>query len=88
MVHWPEKLTRKEMVLLREVVLKRSPKHMGLVEVLEKGELLAPDQAEELVNIVFAEFCETGLNPDDEPNARGLLLDTLMAKLDSLHGEW
>lgn len=63
--------------LLREVLLKHQPSMVPLLS--SGGELsLNPDQREPLRRSLGKELCESGLMPDDEPNARGLALEELI----------
>lgn len=73
------KLNRKMRELLAEVVKKRRPNMANLLtsEVMKVSDL----ELDELFDIVGDEFCETGLGENDEPNARGLLLEDLIGLL-------
>ncbi|MCV4732524.1 hypothetical protein OFB80_32045, partial [Escherichia coli] len=73
------KLNEKLRKLLAEVVEKRRPnmRHLvtsGMIEVSDS-------ELDELFDIVGDEFCETGLEKNDEPNKRGLLLEDLIGQL-------
>jgi len=63
--------------LLREVFEKRAPE---LLPVLRDGSqvLIREDQKRVIQQLIGDEFVETGLRADDEPNDRGLDLETLI----------
>lgn len=68
--------------LLREVLWKRQPSLLHRLDSL--GVIpLTTEQREELRQVLADELCETGLQPDDEPNERGLRLDDLIGQLGS-----
>lgn len=66
--------------LLREAVKKRNPRLLNLVEELDDIDLTNVER-DELRDVVADEFMETGLQDDDQPNRRGLLLEDLIGKL-------
>lgn len=69
--------------LLSEVVKKRSPHLMGLLTIAQDVRL-NESQRDELRQAITDELCDTGFREDDEPNARGLLLEDLIDRLGSL----
>lgn len=69
--------------LLSEVIWKRHPELIGVLSSLQDGQL-TEEQREELRQALTDEFTETGLRDDDEPNARGLLLEELIDRLGHL----
>jgi hypothetical protein len=75
-----EKLDRD---LLQEVVLKRDPDLLLLIENLGMKPLTEAER-EQLRAVVADELCATGLREDDEPNQRGLKLEELIDILGSL----
>lgn len=69
--------------MLSEVIWKRRPELIGVLGSLQDVQL-TEYQREELRQAVTDEFTETGLRDDDEPNARGLLLEELIDRLGHL----
>lgn len=69
--------------LLREVIWKRRPELTGALGSLQDVKL-TEYQREDLRQMLTDEFIETGLCDDDEPNARGLLLEELIDRLGRL----
>jgi hypothetical protein len=63
--------------LLREVVRRHGPESLALVETI-RSRLLTSEERETLRLLVSEEFVRTGLDEDDEPNERGLLLEDLI----------
>lgn len=64
--------------LLREVLTRRNP---ALLKEM-KGIARPPHElVDELCELVTDEFSATGLRSDDEPNERGLRLETLIDEL-------
>jgi hypothetical protein len=77
-----ERLSSEEHELLREVILRRQPALLGVVDAL--GQVPLTDEGrEELRGVLAEELCETGLREDGEPNPRGLALDDLISRLTS-----
>ena len=76
----PLRLTEEQQRLLTEVVGKRNRRLIGVVEDVNDIEL-TDSQRDELREAVADEFIETGLEENDEPNARGLLLEDLIGRL-------
>lgn len=70
------KLSEKQVELLKEVIMKQHPDMLQNIDDLSK-----PDVIEDLCDAIMSKFCETGLNPADEPNQRGLLLEGLIDSL-------
>lgn len=71
----------KEMIqVLREVVAKRRPELLPLANKVGV-EVLTEEQLETLSDVVLQEFLEEGLQEDDEPNPRGIVLDDVMGFL-------
>lgn len=52
----------------------RAPERIGLIDKL--GSRLDQSTREAIRHILADELVETGLRPDDEPNDRGLLIET------------
>ncbi len=69
--------------LLEEIVRSRRPDLLGLLD-LPQDTKLTEEQREDLRLAVADELLETGLQENDEPNQRGLLLDDLIARLGHL----
>lgn len=76
----PLKLSTKMIGLLSEVIRKRCPHLIGLLDSPQCIEI-TDSQRDELQEAVADDFLETGLRDDDEPTARGLLLEDLVGKL-------
>jgi hypothetical protein len=66
--------------LLVEVIKKRRPDLLSLMPSQTQFELTESER-DEIVEAVVDEFTETGLEADDEPNSRGILLDDLIGAL-------
>ena len=74
-------MRRKEMIqVLREVVAKHRPELLPLADKVGV-EILTEEQLEMLSEVVLQEFLEVGLQEDDEPNPRGIMLDDVMGFL-------
>ena len=69
--------------LLKDVALKHQPDLLSSVELLEKKQLSA-EKCFDLCEMLTAELCECGLDENDEPNERGLLIDEIIGKLSRL----
>lgn len=76
-------LPKEQEKVLRETLLNRAPEFLSLLDSPEDVRLSA-DQRDELRQIVTDEFCATGLREDDEPNARGLVLENIIDRLGHL----
>lgn len=76
-------LTGEELTLLREVLWKRQPVLLRVVNLLGESPL-TDEQRDEIRNVLADELCETGLLPNDEPNQRGIALDNIIGKVLSL----
>lgn len=76
----PIRLTEEMEKLLAEVIRKRNPQLISLVEDVNDIEL-TDLQRDELREAVADEFVQTGLEENDEPNKRGLLLEDLIGRL-------
>jgi hypothetical protein len=73
-------MVRTDKNLLLTVVTKHLPElHPVVQEVGIKG--LSADQRSALREAITSEFIETGLMPNDEPNARGLALEELLDEI-------
>ncbi len=79
-------LNAQEMGLLREVVARRAPQMLSLLEVIGRR-LLTEEEREELREVVLDEFLEVGLRRDYEPNAYGLQLSEMIECLGDV-SEW
>lgn len=72
-----------EATLLKEIVLKRQASLMPILDSI--GIIpLTDEQREDLRETIADELLETGLDKKDEPNERGLLLETLIDRLGHL----
>jgi len=60
--------------LVGEVVTASAPDRIGLLDKLGSG--LDDDTRQSLREILADELVATGLRPDDEPNDRGLLIES------------
>lgn len=69
-----------ELRSLREIVAARKPSMLPLVDRLGVVPLRI-EEREELRDILADELCETGLDLNDEPNARGVLIDRIIGRL-------
>jgi hypothetical protein len=67
--------------LLLEIVQRRDLSALFLIDRLGS---LSDDERETLRSVVADELVETGLGPDDEPNARGKVLEDLIDRLGRL----
>lgn len=76
-------LPKEQQQILREVLLNRSPDLLNLLNSSENIRL-SESQRDELRQIVTDEFCATGLREDDEPNARGIILEDIIDSLGHL----
>jgi len=71
-----------EMNLLVEILKKKQPSLLGPSgNVNTDG--LTPSQIEDVCQLLTDELCETGLQPNSEPNSRGLKLEDLIDRLRS-----
>jgi len=69
--------------LLKEVLLRHQPSRMTMLDSIGIVPL-TNDQREELREVIADELLETGLDKNDEPNERGLLLEHLIDRLGHL----
>jgi hypothetical protein len=76
-------LTKEQQQILRETLMNRAPDFLNLFDSPE-GVRLSTNQRDELRQIVTDEFCATGLRENDEPNARGLVLEDIIDRLGHL----
>jgi hypothetical protein len=76
-------LTKEQQKFLRETLMNRAPEFLNLLDSPEDVRLSA-NQRDELRQIVTDEFCATGLRENDEPNARGLVLEDIIDRLGHL----
>ncbi len=79
----PSKRTLKDLPLLIEVISKQQPELIPLLDILG-WRLLDNNERDSLREAVLDEFVETGLREDDEPNSRGLQLESLIELLGQL----
>ncbi len=70
-------MNTRQKALLRDVVAKRSPEHMKLIDEL-LSESIDYDGKLFLIELVNDEFLEEGINPDFSPNATGDELESLL----------
>lgn len=75
-----EGLSRTEADLLREVVSRRAPTSLPLLDTLAEKRL-SDDKRGELRHIVMDDFVERGLGKADEPNAYGHRMERLIDAL-------
>ena len=75
--HVAKPLSSEERALLREVVARQAPELLGTLPRADLNVLL-PDERRRLCDLISTEFMQTGLGPDDEPNPRGLKLESLL----------
>ena len=63
--------------MLKDIISRRCS---SLVDILKKIELGILTEAEKksLIDVLTEEFCATGLDKDDEPNGRGVLIEDLI----------
>lgn len=80
-----KQLSDQQIELLEELTKRRAPALQPLVTRLRAqpypAVALSDAEAEALSQIVINEFCEKGLNPDDEPNEYGVQLDYLAGSI-------
>jgi hypothetical protein len=69
-----------ELSILREIIAKRQPGLLPLVDNLGPRPL-TKEQREELRGALADEFLQSGLMADDEPNTWGLKVDDLIGRL-------
>lgn len=78
-------LTQEMLDLVREVVSRRAPSLMPLVQRLFDQPLpsisLSSEEQDLLSDVIISEFCDYGLGSDSEPNKYGILLDDIAARL-------
>lgn len=67
----------REQELLREVLRQHARAREDLLAGVEAN-TLTNEQRGELCQLISSEFVRTGLDADDEPNARGLELESLL----------
>ena len=76
----PQPLSKEELALAREVIDAQAPRRSDLWGALQSQEM-TPSQREELAHLITLEFAASGLRPDDEPNERGLRLESLLDEI-------
>jgi hypothetical protein len=69
-----------ELAALRQLVDARRPQLVSLIDRLGKTPL-TQDERERIREVLAEELCATGLGADDEPNARGVLIDRMIGRL-------
>ena len=69
--------------LLQDVVRKQRPDLIGSLPKAESGALTA-NEKRAFINAVSREFTASGLGSGDEPNERGLLLESLLDRLNAI----
>ena len=72
--------TKAETELLRDVISRRSPKLLPLLDTVAQG-ALTNEEREELRGVVLDELVEHGLGEDDEPNEHGHTMERLIDAL-------
>jgi len=77
------RLTPQLIDLLEDAVRKQRPTLAPLLAKL-KADALSEDERRALIDVISSEFCASGLGADDEPNERGLLLETLLDRLNAV----
>ena len=65
--------------LLREVLHRRAPELD--IEQTDDQFQLSQEQRQQVCELLGQELCASGLRDNDEPNARGLLIERLIDKL-------
>jgi hypothetical protein len=70
-------LTPEMRLLLEEVVCNQQPSFTLRLDNVYQG-TLTDDERRIILDALSKEFCATGLGPDDEPNARGIQLESLI----------
>ena len=75
-----EGLSRTEADLLREVVTRRSPASLQLLDALAERRL-SDDERKGLRHLVLDDFVERGLGENDEPNDYGHRMERLIDAL-------
>jgi hypothetical protein len=73
-------LNAAEKLKIADIVSRREPRLLPLLEVLEARGLTI-DERESLREVIADEFLEKGLRGDDEPNQYGYLLERLIDRL-------
>ncbi len=76
----PRSLTKEELALAREVIDAQAPGRVDLLDALQSSEL-TPVQREQIAHLITLEFAGSGLRSDDEPNERGLRLESLLDEI-------
>jgi len=76
------KIKPPQLALMREVVEKRLPEKLALIQ---SPLMLNASDRTDIQEAISDEFCETGLLPNDEPNKRGLELEDLIDLLGPRH---
>ena len=74
------RLSRTEADVLRQVVSRRSPTSLPLLDALAERRL-SDDEREELRQIVMDDFVARGLREDDEPNEYGHRMERIIDAL-------
>ena len=69
--------------VLRDVVRRRAPQLANIVDQAHFGPLCY-EEKEALIAALTEELLSTGLKEDDEPNGRGLLIEDLMDRVNSI----
>jgi hypothetical protein len=77
------RLPKEMAVLLREIIESHRPEMLGILDSPEDSRL-TEQQRDHLRQEITDEFCRTGLQANDEPNQRGLLLEELVDRLGHL----
>jgi len=77
------KLSDKGIALLRQCLYAHNPSLIPHVESCD-GDSFTDEFYNKLRDIVGTEFCERGLQPDDEPNEYGLELEALIDEIGRL----
>lgn len=75
--HLTFRLTNHQYRLLREVLTKREPELLGILQD-DCIVTVSKDGRAHIQNLLGDESCVTGLRPDSEPNRRGLQLEDLI----------
>lgn len=78
-----KKLTSQLNSLLLDVVHKQQLASVSIDKV--QAGTLTDEERRIYLDALSREFCETGLGPDDEPNERGLLLESLIDFLNPIN---
>jgi len=75
-----DKLNFSESSLLREIIMKHNDSLINILDSIGQSKLTT-EERENLRELIADELIETGLDENDEPNKRGLMLEKLIDML-------